>query len=259
MEIGLDYMQMRSSAQYYGLRWAGIALVLVGILLAAVGIAYYGHFYWLRATVNDYAAQRPDATRLAADAPTDSEGSAVSAYSLPSAAYAGAVEQLGFTVLPDDAGWPIGSHAPAERLVIPSLGIDWKLDEGVVTGGAIANSAVNAAPRNDAADPGNYQAVSANPGERGAMWFFGPVGKGAGSFDRLTEAAELLNSGEDVLLFTSSDSGGYLYAATHTEVFPASELHLNSSGRATIHLVAPVPSGVYDHFLVLSGQLAGVK
>lgn len=257
MAIGLDYMQVRSSAQYYGLRWAGIALVLVGIALAAVGIAYYGHFYWLRATVDNYAAQRPDATRLAADTQGDADGSAVSAYTLPAAAYAGAVEELGFTVLPDDAGWPIGSHGPAKRLVISSLGIHWKLTEDTVTGGAIAN---NAASGSAAANPENYQTVSANPGERGAMWLFGPVGEGAGSFDRLTAAAAMLDRGEDVLIFVSSSSGGYLYAATHTEVFPASDqLRLNSSGRATIHLVAPIPSGVYDHYLVLSGQLAGVK
>lgn len=251
MEIGLDYMQMRSSAQYYGLRWTGIALVAAGILLAAVGIAYYGHFYWLRATVGDYAVRHPEATPLAgAEGQDTADGRTVSAFTLPAGAYADAVERLGFTVLPDDAGWPVGSHAAAERLVIPALGIDWKLNEDTVTGGAILN---------DAADPENYQAVSANPGERGAMWFFGPVGKGAGSFDRLTDAAARLSDGEDVLVFASSSSGGYLYAATHTEVVPAADLRLNSSGHATIHLVAPVPSGVYDHFLVLNGQLVGVK
>ena len=254
MEIGLDYMQMRSRAQYYGLRWTGIGLLAAGIVLVLVGLAYYGNLYWLRSNVADYAVQRQDATLLqGAAAPEAGDGAVVSTYALPAGAYAETVERLGFTPLSskDDAK-PLGSQRPAERLIAPELGINVKMNQVNFTGATVASQA-------GGIPAAEYASVQANPGELGALWLFGPAGQGADTFNGLNGAAEALTEGEDLLIFVNNGRQVYLYGATHTDVIPAADLRLSSADRATIHLAVPTPAGLYDHFLVLSGELVGVK
>ncbi len=253
MQIGLDYMQMRSRAQYYGLRWVGISLLVAGGLLCAAGIAYYGHLFWLRSGLDDYAARAPGAVLLEASPKGANDGVGVSSVALPAGAFDRRIEELDFTPMPSNAAWPVGTQPPASRLIVPRLGIDVKLDELRVTGSTIASYASGDNPA------AGYSTVSANPGERGAIWLFGPTGKGSHSFSSLSRSGELLSSGKEVLMFVNTAEQHYLYAATHSEVIPASDLRLNSTERATVHLVVPVPSGLYDHFLVLSGELIGVK
>ena len=253
MQIGLDYMQMRSRAQYYGLRWAGILLLAAGGVLLAAGIAYYGYIFWLRASVDDYSA-RGQGTILLEESPRSADGGiGVSSVALPEGAFDRRVAELGYTRMPSGAAWPVGTQPAATRLIVPGLGIDVKLDELRVTGSSIASYASGDNPA------AGYSAVSANPGERGAMWMFGPAGKGSHSFSSLTRSAELMQNGKEVLLFVNTAGQNYLYATTHSEVVEASALRLNSTDRATVHLVVPVPSGLFDHFLVLSGELIGVK
>ena len=253
MQIGLDYMQMRSRAQHYGLRWAGIALLVAGGLLCAAGIAYYGYLFWLRSGLDDYAARAPGAVLLEASPEGANGGVGVSSVALPAGEFDPQVEELGYNPMPSGAAWPVGTQPAASRLIVPGLGIDVKLDELRVTGSTIVNYA---SADNPAA---GYATVSANPGERGAMWLFGPAGKGSRSFSSLSRSGELLQSGKEMMMFVNTPERQYLYAATHSEVIPASALRLNSTERATVHLVVPVPSGLYDHFLVLSGELIGVK
>lgn len=253
MEIGLDYMQMRASAQYYGLRWAGIGLLVGGVLLMVVGLAYYGNIYWLRANLDEYATQRPGLEKLGAESmPGVAEGTSVSPLALPAGSYSATVQRLGFAPLAQSDVKPIGTLAPAERLIIPELGINVKPSETGLSGETIIDRA-------SVIRPERYASIQANPGERGAMWFFGEVGSGAGSFSSLENAPEMLAKGEDVMIFVDSGPQVYLYAATHTDVIATDELRLSSTDRATIHLVVPVPSGLFDHFLVLSGELVGVK
>lgn len=254
MQIGLDYMQMRTRAQYYGLRWAGISLLAIGGILAAAGIAYYGYLYFLRANLDDYEALRQDATLIEAAAPAGaSGGTGASIVSLPAEAYSQRLAELGYTEMPSSAAWPVGTQPAASRLIIPALGIDTRLDEVSVSGDTIANFA---AADNPAA---GYASVTANPGERGAMWLFGPSGSGVRSFGNLTRAPRLITEGDELLMFINSSERNYIYAATHSEVVRDTDLRLNSSDRATIHLVVPVPNGWYDHFLILSGELIGVR
>ena len=254
MQIGLDYVQMRTRAQYYGLRWAGISLLAVGGILAAAGIAYYGYLYFLKAGLDDYEALRQDATLIEAAAPSGTEGgTGASVVSLPAGAHSQRLAELGYTEMPSSAAWPVGTQPAASRLIVPSLGIDAKLDAVSVSGSSIARYA---SADNPAA---GYSSVTANPGERGAMWLFGPAGPGVGSFGSLTRAPGLITEGEELLMFVNTSERNYLYAATHSEVVRGTDLRLNSSDRATIHLVIPVPDGWYDHFLILSGELIGVR
>ena len=254
MEIGLDYMQMRTQAQYYGLRWAGIGLVIIGLLMVLAALGYYGNLYWLRSNVGDFASQQQDAIKLDGElAPVVPEnGRIVSTFVLPAGAYHSKMEALGFTPLAANHAAPLGTLPEAERLIVPELGINVKLDPSTLTGSSIVDHASKI-------DPAGYGGIQANPGERGAIWLFGQPGDQAGNFGGLTNATELLDSGEDVLIYVSSDSRDYLYAATHTDVIPATELRLSSADRATIHLAVPVPPGLFNHFLVMSGELVGVK
>ena len=254
MEIGLDYMHMRSRAQHYGLRWAGIAILLIGISLALAGGIYYGYIFWLRAELGDYAAQRQDVVVIEnVEAQSNAaEGVTVSALTLPAGAYPEQVEQLGFIPMQSDAAAALGTQPSATRLSIPSLGIDAKSASLSVTGASVVNYT-------SGTNPSGQSATSANPGERGAMWFFGSAGKGSNSFDGLTKAPDLLVDGEDVLLVVGNGSQEYLYLGTHTDVIHSSALQLSSTDRATVHLVVPVPTGLYDHFLVLSGELVGMR
>ena len=254
MEIGLDYMQIRTQAQHYGLRWAGFGLLITGIVLIMAGLAYYGNLFWLRSNVDDFAVKRGDAILLqTGDMPrAPEEGRIVSAMAFPSGAYDESIGELGFTpVKPVDAH-PLGTLPPAQRLIVPELGINVRLNRTGVTGASILNTA-------EGKDPSDVDVVQANPGERGALWFFGEVGQSANSFEGLEDAPELLEEGEDILIFVDNGSDVYLYAATHTDVIADDELHLSGSHRSTIHLTVPVPSGLYDHFLILSGELVGVK
>ncbi len=254
MQIGLDYIQMRTRAQYYGLRWAGISLLAIGGILAAAGIAYYGYLYFQRASLDDYEALRQDATLIESAAPAGTAGgTGASIVSLPPGAHSQHLAELGYTEMPSSAAWPVGTQPTASRLIIPTLGIDAKLDAVSVSGRSIARYA---AADNPAA---GYSSVTANPGERGAMWLFGPTGPGVRSFGSLTNAPGLITRGEELLIFVNTSERDYLYAATHSEVVPAADLRLNSSDRATIHLVVPVPNGWYDHFLILSGELIGFR
>ena len=253
MQIGLDYMQMRSRAQYYGLRWLGISLLIAGGLLCAAGIAYYGHLFWLRSSMDGYAA-RGDSTILLEASPQGADnGVGVSSVSLSAGVFDDRIAELGYNLMPSSAAWPVGTQPPASRLIVPGLGIDVKLDALRVTGSTIVSYASGDNPA------AGYSAVSANPGERGAIWLFGPAGKGSHSFSGLSRSGELLKNGEEVLMFVNTTGQNYIYAATHSEVIAASALRLNSTERATVHLVVPVPTGLYDHFLVLSGELIAVK
>ncbi len=254
MEIGLDYMQMRTQAQYYGLRWAGIAFLVAGALLVIMGLAYYGNLFWLRSSVDNYAASRSDAIQLAAgEAPlAPQEGKIVSPLALEPGAYTDTAAGLGFTPVTQSDARPLGTLPPAQRLIVPELGINVKMHQASLTGGAIL------AHSNSTGSDG-LNIVEANPGERGALWFFGESGKRADNFGGLTRAPELLTRGDDILIFVDNGSRTYVYAATHTDVFRAADLRLSGSERATVHLSVPVPSGLYDHFLVLSGELVGVQ
>lgn len=247
MEIGLDYMQMRSQAQHLGVRWTGIALLAVGILVAVGGIAYYGLLYRDWASVGKYAASLPRAAPLEDAAAREPEsGQIVTPYALDEGAYAARAAELGYTLIPEGAAWPIDTQPEARSVNVSGLAINAKTQDLGVIGESDDESE-------------SYAMVRANPGERGAMWFFGPYGKGVQSFGGLADAAAKLKSGEGVTIFVNNGEDTYLYGATDTQVIPKDELRLNSSGRATVHLAVEVPPSLLSHYLVLSGELVGVK
>ena len=105
---------------------------------------------------------------------------------------------------------------------------------------------------------------SPNPGEIGNAWYFGhlesPI-KGEGNvFHRLPEIPALLRDGDDVFVeLESVDGRVFLYKTTRTEVMHQDELRFYGSNMAQITLVACVPRLVYDHRIVVTAELVGVK
>lgn len=253
MEIGLDYMHIRSRAEHYGLRWTGIALLLVGIGLFLAAGSYYGYFFWLRLSLNDYNAQRQELVR--ADAPPVEPGKlTVRHLALPPGVGAEYAAAQGFTPTDGAAGTdPDNALPPAAKLRISAL--DLKVDikdqislkkELVSTDELIIRNAVQVKDL-------------ANPGAPGALWFLGPAGNVADSFSDLKDAPDSLNAGGQIQIIVSNGEHDYLYLATHSDVIPDNKFNFSTTDRATVHLAVPVPNGVHDHFLILSGELVGMR
>ncbi len=253
MEIGLDYMHIRSRAEHYGLRWTGIALLLVGLGLALAGGSYYGYIFWLRYGLDDYNAERPGLVQAveAAALPAADGSLTVRELSLPPGVYDEQAAKLGFTPLSGAGAAPDSLPAAAE-LRVKALDIKVSVAELHSAGESVASYAM------DSISAGQLDGF-ANPGEQGAMWLFGPAGGGPYGFSNLTRAPQYLAETDGLPIIVSSDEQDYLYLATHTDVIPASDLALTNADRATVHLAVPVPDGLYDHFLILSGELVGKR
>ena len=105
---------------------------------------------------------------------------------------------------------------------------------------------------------------TSNPGEMGNTWLFGHLEsliRGEGNvFHRLPEIPNLLNSGDPVYVSLENQDGDeFLYQITATRVVRQEDLALYDTDDSTITLVACVPRLIYDHRIVVTGKLVGVK
>lgn len=168
----------------------------------------------------------------------------------------------GFLSLSADRGAPLGSAPDAAHVAIPSIGVD----------SAVANLAIL-----DLGDRREYETPDkivgripqkANPGEIGATWLFGhlesPIRGEGDVFRRLPEIPDLLRMGDPVYVKIRNEADDeYLYQITETKVVHQDDLAPHVYGqdapRATITLVACVPRMVYDHRILVIGELVGVK
>ena len=81
---------------------------------------------------------------------------------------------------------------------------------------------------------------------------------GEGSiFFNLVQIPEMLKQGRDVFVIAESEEGQYLYRLISSQVVHEQDIRLYDAGGATIHLVSCVPRLVYDHRLIVSGELIG--
>jgi hypothetical protein len=79
---------------------------------------------------------------------------------------------------------------------------------------------------------------------------------GEGSiFFNLVQIPEMLKQGRDVFVIAESEEGQYLYRLISSQVVHEQDIRLYDAGGATIHLVSCVPRLVYDHRLIVSGEL----
>ena len=270
MEVGKDYIVLRALRSWRKRRLLAYSMIAVGavIIVAAGGFLIYASI--ARSNLDDLEVTVPGE-----DLPTGTllDSNFISIYPgnrLPSVywsdprwadvdydAYTAAYD--GFT--PMDTGLPSGSTGPLAApgmISIPAI----SLDSTVKTLSIIDLGDTRAweTPKNVV----GYIPETAKPGETGNSYLFGhlqsPV-KGEGSvFRKLPLIPDLLRQGEKVYIILYNEAGtAYLYQVFHTTVVHKDTFALEPSSEAVVTLVTCVPDWVYDHRLLVSARLVGVK
>ncbi|PKB83586.1 MAG: hypothetical protein BZY88_01765 [SAR202 cluster bacterium Io17-Chloro-G9] len=166
-------------------------------------------------------------------------------------AYREEIQLQGFAPLA--IGEALADQAATTRILIPSIGVYSTVEELDILD--LAGSRYYETPANTV----GHIPESANGGEGNSAWYFGhtesPISGEGSVFYNLTQIPGKLNSGEDVFIVTENGHNRFLYRITSTKVVHQSELNLFDTDNATIHLVSCVPRLVYDHRLVVSGEL----
>ena len=274
MEAGYDWLLIRAHLRRPLLGVPGLFLLFLGALLLAGGGAYYGYAYQARADPDKLNVTLPSspvgelardrlisASAIANQQLFPGESLLASAWSNPLAyvpsAYAEQTLLQGFTPMDISQGLPLGSQDAPQRITIPAVGVDSDvtalriLEMGDSRAYETPNKTVGHIPE------------SANPGELASSWFFGHLesplmGQGA-VFSYLPEIPGMLRNGEDVYVIADNRTRQFLYKVTSTRVVHQNDMELYNTGQSTIHLVTCVPRLVYDHRLVVTGQLVGVN
>ncbi len=177
----------------------------------------------------------------------------------------------GYVPVLSSQGSPAGSLADPERIVITSIRVDSEVKGLEIID--LGDSQAYETPNNVV----GHIPLAVNPGEVGSSWYFGhlesPVAGEGNVFRDLPNIAEMLRRGDEVYVEVFSSSGSFLYQITESLVLEANDLSLSYAeiqkanpeyagldpGGAILHLVTCVPRLVYDHRLVVSGQLVGVR
>ena len=155
-----------------------------------------------------------------------------------------------------------GENALAHRIQIPMLRMDSDISDLAILD--LGDSRAYETPKNTV---GHIPGTS-NPGEQGSGWFFGhlesPIRGEGNVFHRLPEIPDLLRNyvetGDDPVYITlSSADGEYLYVVTATQVVHQDDLSVSDSDHASVTLVTCVPRLVYDHRLLVTARLVGIK
>ena len=292
MEAGYDWLLVRAHVRRRLLRLFGMAMVGAGVVLLGGSGAYYAYGQWAQARLADLARPvvGPVANTGTVDEFTlDSRVSGGPGTLAPPTTLTQAIPALrlypgelvparfwvstaayeppdvhqqalvaGFTpVQPQDVA-PLGTLSRAVRIQVPAIDLASTIKElailnvGDVRAYETPNRVVGHIPE------------SANSGEGGTGWFFGhlesPIrGEGA-VFRALPEIPELRRQGQEVFVILENEEGTqYLYRVFDHQVVYQDDLELTDAGRPTIALVTCVPSLIYDHRLVVWGELVGVK
>ncbi len=177
----------------------------------------------------------------------------------------------GYVPVHASQGSPAGSLTDPERIVITSIRVDSEVKGLEIID--LGDSRAYETPNNVV----GHIPLASNPGEVGSSWYFGhlesPVAGEGNVFRDLPSIPDMLRRGEEVYAEVFSSSGAYLYQITESLVLEANDLSLSYAdiqeanpeyagldpGGAIFHLVTCVPRLVYDHRLVVSGQLVGIR
>ena len=152
---------------------------------------------------------------------------------------------------------PARGFGVARRISIPSIGVVSGVVELQILD--LGDSLSYETPVNTV----GHIPETSNPGQLGNGWFFGhlesPVRGEGNVFQHLPEIPKLLQNGDPVYITIESDEGEFLYQATETVQVHQDDLRLQDTENASITLVACVPRLVYDHRLLVTAELVGVK
>ena len=166
---------------------------------------------------------------------------------------------------------PLGTLASPTQLAIPAIGLDSRVEGLEILD--LGDSRAYATPKNVV----GHIPELANAGEDGAAWFFGhlesPLAGEGNVFYALPKIPDLLRRGEEVHVIVANGNQSYLYRITEAFVVHQDDLRMDYAylqglkpefaqldpNGANIHLVACVPKLVYDHRIVVSGELVGIR
>lgn len=151
-----------------------------------------------------------------------------------------------------------GASANTTRISIPSIGVESGIKELEIID--LGSSRSYETPNNVV----GHIPQSSNPGEVGNGWFFGhlesPIRGEGNIFQQLPNIPEMLRNGDDVHIELENENGHvFLYKVSRTHVVHEDDMNLYNSDNATITLVACVPRLVYDHRILVTAELVGVK
>lgn len=163
----------------------------------------------------------------------------------------------GFTPIPLDQARPLEGLSSATRLIIPSVSIDSSVSELAILD--LGGSRAYETPANTV----GHIPETAEAGEAGSSWFFGhtespTLGEGSVFFN-LGKIPDKLRDGEDIFIIADNGQQQFLYKATSSRVVHQNDMKVYDTGQATIHLVSCVPRLVYDHRLIITGELLAQK
>ena len=341
MEIGYDYLLMRSRLQQSFIRGSAILLVITGAILLSAGVAYFAYAYKARSDLDKLNAtaplsqemipnlasssipervaqegpgipgpvapasaevgQEPDqlafnfrensALPAQVDTSTGVQGvsqppslseapppqisaAAIAAQNLypgeairPSywsnpleyepASYIEASFIQGFKPVDASSLPPPGTLAAPSRLIIPAIEVDSEVSGLKILD--LGDSRAYETPKHVV----GYIPEMANPGEKGSAWFFGhlesPIAREGNVFYNLPKIPGLLRKGEDVYAIVENGNTSFLYRIIETKVVHQDDIKMYDTGGPTIHMVACVPRLVYDHRLIVTGELVGIR
>ena len=78
-------------------------------------------------------------------------------------------------------------------------------------------------------------------------------------FYNLPKIPKLLRKGEEVYTIVEAGSTSYLYRMIETKVVHQNDMQQYDAEGSNIHLVVCVPRLVYDHRLIVTGELVGIR
>ena len=173
-------------------------------------------------------------------------------------AYGAVKHPDGYVSVMSGHGAARGESPVANRIVIPSINVDSEVETLAIID--IGDSRQYETPKHVVGRIPN----TSNPGELGNGWLFGhlesPIRGEGNVFQRLPEIPALLNTGDPVYVsLLNADGDEFLYQVTATKVVHQDDLALYDTEDAAITLVACVPRLVYDHRLLVTGKLVGIK
>ena len=263
MEAGYDYLFFRNRVQRRIARFTGIFLLVFGFLLLASGGAYYGYSAKAKSDLGGLVAVLEPRTVNSITGSFVTNVSLFPGKALTADAWNNLygyepaylrVQALlsGFSPI-GESSIAIADVPPATRILVPAIGVDSTITELSILD--LGDSRTYESPNNTV----GHIPESANAGEQGTSWFFGhtesPISREGSVFFNLQKVPEMLRNGEDVFIITDNGANQFLYRATSSQVVHQDNLRMDGISGADINLVSSVPRFVYDHRLVVSGEL----
>ena len=264
MEAGYDYLHGRFQRRLANV--AGICLLALGLLMLVSGGAYYVY----AANAKSNLDQMVSVPRVV-DSIIGSTASNVSLFPGKAVAAESWTDLLGyeplyyrqhrvlegFTSIDGPGLKMVTVVEPATRILIPSIGIDSTISELSIID--LGDSRFYESPDNTVGHIPETGIGKKTP----TSWLFGhtesPIGREGSVFFNLQKVPEKLRNGEEVFIITDHGDRQYLYKAMSSQVIHQEDLTLDATPSSDINLVSSVPRFVYDHRLVISGNLVAFK